>query len=105
MVDLVLLEQRISSIDEAPLNEEESPLILFKKGWSKTPMIKSKIEEWKGSKEEKINTFLDFMNIHLIVPSEVNPFELIYNQSKSSLTPTLRLGKNSLLHKRRMNAC
>ena len=51
-------------------------------------------------KEERINVFLSQQNIELIWPSEVNSVKFLNNED-FWLTPTLKLGSNSLLMKRR----
>jgi hypothetical protein len=50
-------------------------------------------------KEERINTFLDEMNIEIIAPSEVNHIKLLTGSEKA-LTPSLKMNCSSLLKKR-----
>ena len=85
-------------INEVSYQEEESPLIF----WGQISLSNKFFKKNKAfkEKEERINVFLSQQNIELIWPSEVNSVKFLNNED-CWLTPTLKLGSNSLLMKRR----
>ena len=98
---LLFIDTSITSINEAALDDEESPLLVFNQG-NKSSHKHESNKMAKLTKEAKINDFLKRMNVEMIVPGEVNYIKLMYTKNKDCLTPTLKLGKNSLLMKRKL---
>lgn len=100
-----IVRNRFTSINEAALHEEESPLILLspKLDGEFTKETIKNVDERK-LKFEKINDFLSGLKIDMISVKDVNTVQLMYASNNECNTPKLKLGTNSLLKKRKLGA-